>query len=662
MASGNGDLIARLYAEFGADNTKLKKVLAESKTDLGKMKSSLSDTVRELTGFDAASIGAAAAVGVLAKGIQISVSEAIKSEKAHAQLVAVLKSTKGAAGMTEESVLALSSKLSDLAGVDDDVVTSASNMMLTFTTISKEIFPEVMQTVLDMSTALGTDLKGSVIQVGKALNNPIIGMSALQEVGVAFTNDQKKLIRTLQESGDIMGAQKVILNELSVEFGGSAAAAAQTYEGKLKAMNVALAEGAEAIGNNFLPALTHIVNDIKDVITWHARMDAVIADHVATVTNTSNSYKEYAAEIERTRKIGLTQLSLQEKIDYYFFTTEKRVKKYEEAIRIMSEAEWENVNSKSADVGATIAQMDAYGNIIPVIDTTTKSTSGLGKAMQEASQSGGKAMLDMKKMADDMQAGIVDATQGIMDAQKNWAEQTGGDVVNALEKAGLKGQDLRTAIGFVDDEYQSSYGTQFDYKEAVGDLATKYAEGKLSGDDFKQGLKDIKAEYMPLNDEIRTANELLWQLQLKWQWLQKNRNLDMSININQNGGLPNIGGGTYSSGGKAVFGSESSDKVIYETGGESGGPSVNVKPKKKGEAIGYATGGSYVIPAGYYENYPVGPGRYASSGETVKITPKGKTSTEQTVNLSVNIYGGMTDRATAEKYARYTANYLKQRL
>lgn len=35
----------------------------------------------------------------------------------------------------------------------------------------------------------------------------------------------------------------------------------------------------------------------------------------------------------------------------------------------------------------------------------------------------------------------------------------------------------------------------------------------------------------------------------------------------------------------------------------------------------YASGGSYVVPANYNENYPVGGGHYATSGETVTISP-----------------------------------------
>ena len=64
--------------------------------------------------------------------------------------------------------------------------------MLTFTGVGKDVFPQAIQTVLDMSQALGQDLKSSTVQLGKALNSPIDGITALSRVGVSFTDAQKK--------------------------------------------------------------------------------------------------------------------------------------------------------------------------------------------------------------------------------------------------------------------------------------------------------------------------------------------------------------------------------------------------------------------------------------------------------------------------------------
>jgi hypothetical protein len=105
--------------------------------------------------------------------------------------------------------------------------------------------------MLNMSTKMGTDLQSSAVQLGKALNNPIEGISALTRVGIQFTDAQKEQIKTLTEAGDIMGAQKIILAELETQFGGSAEAQA-TSLGKAK---VAVGNLAESVGAVLAPAM-----------------------------------------------------------------------------------------------------------------------------------------------------------------------------------------------------------------------------------------------------------------------------------------------------------------------------------------------------------------------------------------------------------------------
>jgi hypothetical protein len=91
--------------------------------------------------------------------------------------------------------------------------------------------------MVDMSTALGQDASSSAIQLGKALNDPIKGITALQRVGVSFDQQTKDRITLLVEQGETLQAQKIILGELNTEFGGSAAAAAKTFGGQLTVLH-----------------------------------------------------------------------------------------------------------------------------------------------------------------------------------------------------------------------------------------------------------------------------------------------------------------------------------------------------------------------------------------------------------------------------------------
>lgn len=56
-------------------------------------------------------------------------------------------------------------------------------MLLTFTRIGKDVFPKAVGPILNVSTAMGTDLNSAALQVGKALNDPAKGINALSRAG-----------------------------------------------------------------------------------------------------------------------------------------------------------------------------------------------------------------------------------------------------------------------------------------------------------------------------------------------------------------------------------------------------------------------------------------------------------------------------------------------
>jgi phage-related protein len=203
---------------------------------------------------------AAAGAGALVAGLGLSISEAMGAEKIQAQLAAVLKSTGGAAGVTADMANNLATALSKTSTFSDDAILKGENLLLTFTNIGKDVFPDATQVMVDMATALGTDVSGGAIQLGKALNDPVAGISALSRVGVSFTEEQKKVIQSLVETGDVAGAQQIILAELNKEFGGSAAGAAGTFGGQLEVVKNQLLNVAEGIGMNLLP-VGHLLID-----------------------------------------------------------------------------------------------------------------------------------------------------------------------------------------------------------------------------------------------------------------------------------------------------------------------------------------------------------------------------------------------------------------
>lgn len=168
------------------------------------------------------SLGAGAAIAELKAFLSSSLEEYHAAQQAQAKLAAVLESTGHAAGFTQDQLGVLANQLQRLTNYDDDAIASAQAVLATFREIQGVQFTQATEAILDVSAVLDQDLKSSAIQVGKALNDPIRGLTALRRVGVAFNAEQEEMIRNFVRNGELAKAQGVILQELSAEFGGAA--------------------------------------------------------------------------------------------------------------------------------------------------------------------------------------------------------------------------------------------------------------------------------------------------------------------------------------------------------------------------------------------------------------------------------------------------------
>jgi hypothetical protein len=208
-------------------------------------------TLKRLQGTARAMAGAFAAAfaGVsIGQGIGAIIRNTTEAEEALAQLTARIKSTGGVAGVTADQLTEFASSLSEVTTFGDDAIVSMQSLLLSFTNIRGQQVFGATEAILDLATAMKTDLQSAAMQVGKALNDPVKGISALGRAGVQFTDDQEKLIKALVRTGDVAGAQTIILKELETQFGGSARAAANTFGGSITQLQNAFGDLLEADG------------------------------------------------------------------------------------------------------------------------------------------------------------------------------------------------------------------------------------------------------------------------------------------------------------------------------------------------------------------------------------------------------------------------------
>jgi hypothetical protein len=213
----------------------------------------LSDTQARLDAVGAKALDVGKKFGVafgaaVVGGLALTIKNTIEQEKVLAQLEARVRSTGGAAGFTSGALAQMAGDLQKVSTFGDEAIISMQSVLLTFTQVRGDEFKGASQAILDMSTALGMDLKSAALQVGKALNDPILGVSALARAGVQLTESQKEAVKSLVEVGDVAGAQRVILKELETQFGGAAAAARNTLGGALVSLKNAFGDLFEVPG------------------------------------------------------------------------------------------------------------------------------------------------------------------------------------------------------------------------------------------------------------------------------------------------------------------------------------------------------------------------------------------------------------------------------
>ena len=203
----------------------------------------------------------------LAGSLSEWVGEADKAAVVEAQLTARIKSTGGAAGLTQKQLINMAEGLSQVSRFEDDAIKSSEALLLTFTNIGKKEFPRAEQAILDLATAMGSDLQSATLQLGKALNDPVGAIGALSRAGVQFTDSQKSLIQSFVDTNQIAKAQDVILTELEKQVGGAAKAAADAGSGPWQLMKKSLGEVAEQAGGLLIPVLNGLAYVLSPLIS-----------------------------------------------------------------------------------------------------------------------------------------------------------------------------------------------------------------------------------------------------------------------------------------------------------------------------------------------------------------------------------------------------------
>lgn len=262
MASVGG-LFVNLISTF--DDKGLKK----ADSALGKSESGFSK-FGKVAGAAFLAAGAAAAAFAVKFGKDALVAgEAASTSNARINQIAESMGVFGEqAGVTSDRLIKLAEATALNTGVDQNAIKATQAKLLTFKELAETAdtvggaFDRATMAAVDLAAAGFGSAESNAVALGKALNDPIKGITALTRNGITFTEAEKEKIKVLVESGKTLEAQEMILGAIETQVGGTAEATANATD----KMAVAWSQVEEGVGQMLLPVLEKFTSFMIDSV------------------------------------------------------------------------------------------------------------------------------------------------------------------------------------------------------------------------------------------------------------------------------------------------------------------------------------------------------------------------------------------------------------
>jgi len=225
-----------------------------------------------------------------------------------------LKMTGATAWTTSEHLHELAASLQDTTKYGDETILSMQSVLLGFRNIQGQNFDKATEAVLDMATVMKMDLTAAAQAVGKALDNPALGLDSLSKQGFKFTQQEKDMMKAMQDAGNIAGAQAIIMGELEKTFGGASKAVGDLDISLRDKLKNAVGDVNEEIGRSISRTLAPwreklieinktIAASIKannDLVEAEKKTEKTEADLQVLINDRTNSLKSYSDQIAKT--------------------------------------------------------------------------------------------------------------------------------------------------------------------------------------------------------------------------------------------------------------------------------------------------------------------------------------------------------------------------
>lgn len=197
--------------------------------------------------------------------IKGTISGFAEAEQHANKLNRAFENSRGGIGLTKKELDALGKTLESKSLFSGEAIADVQAKLIAFKNIGGDTFKQATQWALDYSQATGTDATASAMMLGKALSNPVEGLNALKKAGETFNLEQELMIQKMVESGNIQGAQKIIMDQVAGSYRGQAEEATKGV-GVLALMANKFGDLGESVGETLWGYIQPFANFINDEV------------------------------------------------------------------------------------------------------------------------------------------------------------------------------------------------------------------------------------------------------------------------------------------------------------------------------------------------------------------------------------------------------------
>jgi len=332
--------------------------VGKNTSGIDKFNRKLDKTQKRFKGLMA---GAKGFVGLLAAyGVGRFFKEVIDKTKEQQEALALvesqLKATGNQVGFTTDELADMASQFQKTTKYGDESILRIQSQLLAFRQITKPVFQDTIQAILDFSEVTGRDASQSVRTLGQVINDPVNAMGRLTQAGVALDTETKNQIRNLAKKGHLLKAQRMLLDELENSYGGAAQAAKHKLGGAVEALGNAFGDLLEA--KDGMPAATEAINDLTDTLQdpeVKKGFDNIVSG-IGRIVSVSAKAITKLSEVGQRVGILLAQAGGKSDANDQLATNEEFIKRTEKQLRILRNYQKGEADAAMALVGPNSPQ------------------------------------------------------------------------------------------------------------------------------------------------------------------------------------------------------------------------------------------------------------------------------------------------------------------